>query len=94
MEQNQQAVPVTINLSMTASPDFFPTEFWTDTCGTCANQTQIYPDVDLSNNSLVWCPDELPPTPLYPGCMDINATNQIQHLLASYDPRLVIFAEI
>ena len=64
-----------INLSMTASPDWFPTEYWTDTCGVCQNQTQIYPDVDLSNNSLVWCIDEEPPAPLYPGCMDIEALN-------------------
>jgi len=64
-----------INLSMTATPDFFPTEFWTDTCGVCQYQTQVYPDVDLSNNSLIWCPDELPPSPLYPGCMDPEATN-------------------
>lgn len=67
-----------INLSQTASPDDFPTEFWTDTCGTCANQTQMYPDIDLSNNTLVWCPDELPPPPLYPGCTDEGADN--------YDP--------
>ena len=67
-----------INLSQTADIEDFPNDFWTDTCGTCANQTQMYPDVDLSNNSLVWCPDELPPPPLYPGCMDPAAEN--------YDP--------
>ena len=67
-----------INLSQSADIDDFPTEYWTDTCGTCANQTQMYPDIDLSNNTLVWCPDELPPPPLYPGCMDVEATN--------YDP--------
>ena len=67
-----------INLSQSAGIDDFPTEYWTDTCGTCADQTQMYPDIDLSNNTLVWCPDELPPPPLYPGCMDIEATN--------YDP--------
>ena len=38
----------------------------------------MYPDIDLSNNSLVWCPDELPPPPLYPGCTDPEAEN--------YDP--------
>ena len=64
-----------INLSQTASIDDFPTEYWTDTCGTCANQTQRYPDIDLSNNTLVWCPDELPPPPLYPGCTDELAVN-------------------
>ena len=64
-----------INLSQTVDIIDFPTEYWTDTCGTCANETQIYPDVDLSNNSLVWCPDELPPPPLYPGCMDTEAVN-------------------
>jgi len=64
-----------INLSQTATIDDFPTEYWTDTCGTCANQTQRYPDIDLSNNTLVWCPDELPPPPLYPGCTDELAVN-------------------
>lgn len=64
-----------INLSQTADPDDFPNDYWTNTCGTCANQTQIYPDTDLSNNTLVWCPGELPPAPLYPGCMDPEATN-------------------
>ena len=59
-----------INLSQYENIIYFPNEFWTDTCGTCAEQTQMYPDVDLSNNSIVWCPDELPPPPLYPGCMD------------------------
>ena len=64
-----------INLSQSADIEDFPTEYWTDTCGTCANQTQMYPDIDLSNNSIVWCPDELPPSPLYPGCMDSEAIN-------------------
>ena len=64
-----------INLSQTADITDFPDQFWTDTCGTCANQTQMYPDVDLSNNTLVWCPDELPPPPLYPGCTDPTADN-------------------
>ena len=64
-----------INLSQTATIDDFPTEYWSDTCGTCANQTQRYPDIDLSNNTLVWCPDELPPPPIYPGCTDESATN-------------------
>lgn len=67
-----------INLSQTADIEDFPNDFWTDTCGTCANQTQMYPDIDLSNNSIVWCPDELPPPPLYPGCTDPTAEN--------YDP--------
>ena len=67
-----------INLSQTADINDFPNEWWTDTCGTCAEQTQMYPDIDLSNNSLVWCPDELPPPPLYPGCTDPEAEN--------YDP--------
>ena len=71
-----------INLSQTASSDDFPDDFWSDTCGTCANQTQMYPDVDLSNNTLVWCPDELPPAPLYPGCTDSGALN--------YDPGATI----
>jgi len=67
-----------INLGQTANIEDFPTEYWTDTCGTCANQTHMYPDIDLSNNTLVWCPDELPPPPLYPGCTDEEANN--------YDP--------
>jgi gliding motility-associated-like protein len=67
-----------INLGQTVDIEDFPTEYWTDTCGTCANQTQMYPDIDLSNNTLVWCPDELPPSPLYPGCTDEEADN--------YDP--------
>ena len=72
-----------INLSQTVNIEDFPNDFWTDTCGTCANQTQMYPDVDLSNNSLVWCPGELPPPPLYPGCMDPNANNYDE--TAGYD---------
>ena len=80
LEEGQcwQLVVWQINLSQSADINDFPTEFWTDTCGTCAEQTQMYPDVDLSNNSIVWCPDELPPPPLYPGCMDSEAEN--------YDP--------
>lgn len=61
-----------INLSQTVSPDDFPTEFWTDTCGTCANQTQMYPDIDLSNNSLVFCPGDV--FEVY-GCMYEDALN-------------------
>lgn len=64
-----------INLSQTVDIEDFPNDFWTDTCGVCANQTQMYPDIDLSNNSIIWCPDELPPPPLYPGCMDSEAEN-------------------
>ena len=80
LEEGQcwQLVVWQINLSQSADINDFPTEFWTDTCGTCAEQTQMYPDVDLSNNSIVWCPGELPPPPLYPGCMDSEAEN--------YDP--------
>jgi len=81
-----------INLSMTASPDWFPTEFWTDTCGVCQNQTQIYPDVDLSNNSLVWCIDEEPPSPLYPGCMDTEAINFNDN--AGYDDGSCIYPAV
>lgn len=64
-----------INLSQTVDIEDFPTEYWTDTCGTCANQTQMYPDIDLSNNSLIWCPGEIPPPPLYYGCIDPEAEN-------------------
>jgi len=67
-----------INLSQTVDIVDFPNDYWTDTCGTCANQTQMYPDIDLSNNSISWCPDELPPPPMYPGCTDNTADN--------YDP--------
>ena len=80
LEEGQcwQLVVWQINLSQSTDIEDFPNDFWTDTCGVCANQTQMYPDIDLSNNSIVWCPDELPPPPLYPGCMDSEAEN--------YDP--------
>ena len=74
-EQCWEMVVWQINLSQTADINDFPTEYWTDTCGVCAEQTQMYPDIDLSNNTLVWCPDELPPPPLYPGCTDEEADN-------------------
>ena len=64
-----------INLSQTANIVDFPIEYWTDTCGTCADQTQMYPDIDLSNNTLVWCPDDLPPPILIFGCRDPQADN-------------------
>ena len=64
-----------INLSQTVDIVDFPEQYWTDTCGVCVDQTQMYPDIDLSNNTLVWCPDELPPSPLYPGCTDEEADN-------------------
>lgn len=61
-----------INLSQTVSPDDFPTEFWTDTCGVCANQTQMYPDINISDNIIVVCPwDEFE---VY-GCMYEDAIN-------------------
>ena len=81
-----------INLSQTADIIDFPTEFWTDTCGICADQTHTYPDVDLSNNSLVWCPDELPPPPLYPGCMDTAAINFDD--IAGYDDGSCIYPAV
>ncbi len=64
-----------INLSQTVDIIDFPAQYWTDTCGVCVDQTQMYPDIDLSNNNLIWCPDELPPPPLYPGCINENADN-------------------
>ena len=64
-----------INVSQTVDIIDFPEQYWTDTCGVCMDQTQMYPDIDLSNNTLVWCPDELPPSPLYPGCTDEEANN-------------------
>lgn len=48
-----------INLSQTVSIDDFPNEYWTDTCGTCANQTQMYPDINISNNSIIFCPGQV-----------------------------------
>ena len=64
-----------INLSQTASADDFSEGWWAATCGSCANETQMYPDIDLSNNTLTWCPDELPPPPFVEGCMDESADN-------------------
>jgi gliding motility-associated-like protein len=45
---------------------------WASTCGTCNNQTQMYPDISMNLNSLNVC--ESPP-PLYPGCIDPEAEN-------------------
>ena len=39
-----------INLSQTVDPVDFPNDFWTDTCGVCADQTQMYPDINLFFN--------------------------------------------
>ena len=48
---------------------------WAISCGTCADQTQFYPDMSMELNSMNVC--NAPP-PLYPGCMDSEAEN--------YDP--------
>ena len=45
---------------------------WAATCGTCADQTQFYPDMSMELNSMNIC--NVPP-PLYPGCMDSDAEN-------------------
>lgn len=64
-----------INLSQTADILDFPEEGWAATCGTCLNDTQQYPDIDISDNSIVWCFDEDPPDPEIEGCTDQFAVN-------------------
>ena len=44
-----------INLSQTADIEDFPTDGWSS--GNSFNNTQMYPDIDVSNNSISWCPD-------------------------------------
>jgi gliding motility-associated-like protein len=51
---------------------------WAATCGVCNYDTQEYPDIDVTDNLVVWCFDEDPPIPDIPGCMDPTANN--------YDP--------
>jgi hypothetical protein len=36
---------------------------WAATCGTCTYDVQAYPDIDISDNLVVWCFDEDPPEP-------------------------------
>ena len=45
-----------INLSQTAGYDDFPNDGWSG--GNSFNNTQLYPDIDLSNNRIVVCYDE------------------------------------
>ena len=63
-----------INLSQTASITDFP-EGWAATCGLCEDDTQLYPDIDISDNSVVWCFNEDPPLPELEGCTDPAAIN-------------------
>ena len=44
-----------INLSQTADTEDFPEDGWST--GNSFNNTQVYPDIDISNNSISWCPD-------------------------------------
>ena len=44
-----------INLSQTADIEDFPTDGWSN--GNSFNNTQMYPDIDISNNVISWCPD-------------------------------------
>ena len=44
-----------INLSQTATYDDFPDAGWS--AGIGGNATQMYPDIDLSNNRISFCPD-------------------------------------
>ena len=44
-----------INMSQTATYEDFPDSGWS--AGNNFNGTQMYPDVDLSNNRIAWCPE-------------------------------------
>ena len=44
-----------INLSQTADINDFPTDGWSS--GVSFDQTQMYPDIDLSNNTIQFCPE-------------------------------------
>jgi len=62
---------------------------WAATCGTCADQTQFYPDMSMELNSMNIC--NAPP-PLYPGCMDSDAENYNPN--AGYDDGLCTYPPI
>ena len=72
-----QMVVWQINFSATsyAFVDYDGTPGWAATCGVCNYDTQAYPDIDISDNLVVWCFDEDPPIPDIPGCMDPTANN-------------------
>jgi len=72
-----QMVVWQINFSATAYAylDYDGTPGWAATCGVCNFDTQAYPDIDISDNLVVWCFDEDPPIPDIPGCMDPTANN-------------------
>jgi len=46
-----------INLSQTAGYDDFPDEGWS--VGNSFNQTQTYPDINLADNRITFCPDPI-----------------------------------
>ena len=66
-----------INYSQTANifTDYGGNSGWAETCGTCNNDTQEYPDINIEDNYVFWCFDEDPPDPDIPGCMDPTANN-------------------
>ena len=66
-----------INLSQTANGQDFPGNPYVWVPVNFANDTHIYPDFQLWNNSITWCSDP-PPPPLSEGCTDPEALN--------YDP--------
>ena len=72
-----QMVVWQINFSATAYAylDYDGTPGWAATCGVCNFDTQAYPDIDISDNLVVWCFDEDPPIPDILGCMDPTANN-------------------
>jgi len=72
-----QMVVWQINFSATAYAylDYDGTPGWAATCGVCNFDTQAYPDIDISDNLVVWCFDEDPPIPDIPGCTDPEANN-------------------
>jgi len=72
-----QMVVWQINFSATAYSylEYDDTSGWAATCGICNFDTQAYPDIDISDNLVVWCFDEDPPTPDIPGCTDPEANN-------------------
>lgn len=64
-----------INLSQTADIEDFPVDGWSS--GSSFNQTQMYPDIDLSNNSIVFCPD--------PPCVNDTIVEYITDTIVLYE---------
>ena len=78
-----------INLSQTADVNDFPNEeWWSDTCGICANETHMYPDINLSDNQLVFCPgDELEIQGCtYPNAINYDSFATVDNGSCEYDP--------